>query len=659
MRTASASVLDLVQKIDRGDIRLPEIQRGYVWKASQVAGLIDSLYKGYPSGSLLLWETDEEVTERSVNIEGPNRPPNTRPQYLLDGQQRLTSLHRVFIGHEQTKLRFHLGNERFQMASGSTERDMRWVPVGDLLRDEIDLYDFVGAIGERHPELDRSVAFRHLEKVKRIASYDYHLEILDGLLYQEVTEIFVRVNSRGKALKSTDLALAMLSARWSGTIRRMEELAGKLANEGFRHLDLTFLVRLLAGLADRSTSLAGLQRATIDELEDAWSRVLRGLDHLLPILRNNVGIDSSALVTSITALIPMAAYLGSRDDEAIPAEAVNGLVYWMFAANLNLRYSAGKETRLNEDLAAVRSDQPLEALFRNQNLLGERLTITEDALVGRGVASPYFLLSYLATKRRHAKDWFFGVDIGPGLEGGMKLEYHHIHPQARLRHEFAKAEINDIANLVFISGKANRKISSRSPSRYFREVGNEDLEAHLVPTDAELLATENYPDFLKRRRSMLARAMTDLLDSFRPRLAGVAAQVATDPHESDRVALDLWISDGRTGDEDILDFTARRGDREWHAEVPFADLERYLRDIENGLGAEIEVAGRTFSWGPDDDEIALGVGPFRLTGELADWTGILDREVADARPIEERPARQLTEWRGEDATNSFPVLDTE
>lgn len=239
---------------------------------------MDSLYKQYPSGSLLLWETDEAVEERSVDIAGPNSPPSSRPQYLLDGQQRLTSLHRVFIGHEQADLRFNLGTERFQMASAATEKDLRWIAVAPLLRDEIEIFDYVAELEEKHPTIMKSDAFRRLEKLKRVGQYTYHLEILADLPYQEVTEIFVRVNSRGRALKSTDLALAMLSARWPGTISRMDGLAEKLASEGFRHLDLTFLVRLLAGVVERSTSLVGLQRATTDELEAGWKRVQRGLD---------------------------------------------------------------------------------------------------------------------------------------------------------------------------------------------------------------------------------------------------------------------------------------------------------------------------------------------------------------------------------------------
>lgn len=123
MKTATLSVDSLVDRVDRHEIRLPEIQRAYVWKPSQVAGLIDSMYRGYPSGSILLWETDAAVDERSAAIQGPNAEPMVKPQYLLDGQQRLTSLHRVYSNHDSARVVFNVETERFQIESAATKKD--------------------------------------------------------------------------------------------------------------------------------------------------------------------------------------------------------------------------------------------------------------------------------------------------------------------------------------------------------------------------------------------------------------------------------------------------------------------------------------------------------------------------------------------------------
>ncbi|WP_183158487.1 DUF262 domain-containing protein, partial [Burkholderia pseudomallei] len=101
MAKAEASVEELVAMIERGDLRLPEMQRQYVWRSTRVRDLLDSLYRGYPSGAILLWETDEEVPERKFSV-SQGKTPYKSTRLLLDGQQRLTSLSAVIRGEPVT-----------------------------------------------------------------------------------------------------------------------------------------------------------------------------------------------------------------------------------------------------------------------------------------------------------------------------------------------------------------------------------------------------------------------------------------------------------------------------------------------------------------------------------------------------------------------------
>src|SRR5664280_806479 len=103
MAKAEASVEELVSMIERGELRLPEMQRRYVWRSTRVRDLLDSLYRGYPSGAILLWETDEDVPLQDFAVQQESNP-YTNTRLLLDGQQRLTSLSAVIRG-EQVKVR--------------------------------------------------------------------------------------------------------------------------------------------------------------------------------------------------------------------------------------------------------------------------------------------------------------------------------------------------------------------------------------------------------------------------------------------------------------------------------------------------------------------------------------------------------------------------
>ncbi len=655
MKTTTASIQNLVDRVNRGEIRLPEIQRAYVWKAAQVAGLFDSLYKGYPSGSLLLWETDERITERSAALDGPQEEPLVRPQYLLDGQQRLTSLHRVFVGHSDAQLRFNVVTERFQMASPATDRDQRWVNVTELLTGATKPFGLVKQLTEAHKNLDPEVTNERLERLKKIADYPYYVEIIDGLPYSEVTDIFVRVNSKGRALKATDLALATLSARWPGVVAKLDAEATRYAEQGFATLDVAFLVRLLAALATTQGGIAGLGQAATDDLESAWQLARKGLSHTINVLRQNAGIRTSSLITSTNALIPIATFLGTRPDEPLDAQDANALVYWMFGANLALRYSAGKETRLAEDLAAVRSSEPIRNLLRNLGLFDHRIGVSPSALVGRGVASPFFPLSYLVAQQQGAKDWFFGLDIGTDLDGEFRLEYHHIHPQATLRGRFAKGEINDIANLAFISGRANRKIGRRDPSAYLPEVGEAQRAAHLIPTAEYLWLTVNYRGFLRSRREMLAQAMTDLLDSYRPGFLDAAVSPRLD--ETRDLALDLTTyGDASDRSDSIVVFTARARKESASAAVDGKDLRQLIDDLASGLSAGFQLGAQWIDISPGDETIEVPIGPLQIIGTVDEWIQVITRELGDDRqPLSELPQMSDEEWVS--GREEFPVVD--
>lgn len=118
--TATSDIRSLVGRIANGEIRLPEIQRGYVWKPTQVATLIDSLYRNYPSGALLLWQTTEMPEQRPLGANALTAAPLTQPLYLRDGQQRLTSLYRVFTDDPRAQIVFNVEREAFQNHSAAT-----------------------------------------------------------------------------------------------------------------------------------------------------------------------------------------------------------------------------------------------------------------------------------------------------------------------------------------------------------------------------------------------------------------------------------------------------------------------------------------------------------------------------------------------------------
>jgi hypothetical protein len=656
MRTTTADVRTLIDKIDRGDLRLPEIQRGYVWKPPKIAGLVDSLYRRYPTGSLLLWETDEDVVERRPSIDGPNEKPLAKPQYLIDGQQRITSLHRVFKGHEGARIVFNVETERFQRESAATKKDPRWVAVHDIVSEASNPFAVLEDLRERLAHVEPNVLWSRLDQLRKISDYSYWIEILDDLPYEEVTDIFVRVNSRGVPLRTVDLALATLSARWRGVIAKLEDEAARWAAVGYPAVSVGFLARCIASAAADTGSFRVFAAGTLAGLQDGWEETKRGVEHLVHLLRNNAGIATSNLIPSENALIPIVAFLGSRPDESLDAETANGLIYWLFAAFIQSRYSSSIETVLAQDLGAVQSRDPLGALFRNLRLFGQRLVVTTDALTGRTDRSPYFLLSYLAARRAGAQDWWHAVDLCTDGEGHFKLEYHHIHPRATLRSRFTKAEINDLANLAFISSKANRKISDRAPALYFPEIGDEQLAAHFVPVAKNVRTPDRYADFVRTRRELLAQAMTALLDDFAPEsLAGGSPR--KDPTAGERLTFAAY-GDSASDPNAVLVVHAAANGTSWEASLPLREFVFFITDIENGYTAGLSIGNDVVEIEPGAETVEVPFGPFLARGTIEEWRHVVDRELHDLSSLSERPdALAPTTWVR--TRTPFPVVDSE
>lgn len=623
------SVSTLLERVGNRDIRLPEIQRDYVWKSNQIAWLLDSLYRGYPSGTLLLWESDEEVSEKNVASAVADTSV-TRPQYLLDGQQRLTSLHRVFTGHEKARVVFNVISERFQLESVATKKDARWVPVQTLLRGEFKAAE-KRALRETYPDIDEDELDERVSRVGKIRDYKYRVEILQHMPYGEVTEIFVRVNSRGKALTRGDLALATLTAKYPGFYDKIKGRADTNAELGYPQLGISTLTRALALYGTSSGSLSGIASATNDEIDAGWKIVVQGTEHLLNLLRNNLDMGTDTLLPSINALVPLIGYLGTRDPKTpMQQQDAKALIYWLLVASLTSRYTGPIDTLFGQDKKAL-AENGLRGLYAN---LGptSRYHITPDYLVGRSLKSAAFMVSFLAARAQGATDWWTATKIGLDGSGQFRIEYHHIHPQATLKKTHTKAQINDLANLAFISEAANKRISARPPSVYFPELEEAELVRHFIPLDEPLRATGNYLAFIAGRRASLAAAINGYLDSWAPDF--VATGTDNGEGGSTRVSLQLFAD--HEPEKGTLRISAETLEGSWAADLPVMSLLAALADAQDNIATQVDLpSGDAVPVLETEDGISIELGPVRLDGTLLEWQEVLDREFAEVLPLAE------------------------
>lgn len=562
MEKVDVSVGALVEMITRGELRLPEMQRRYVWRAPRVRDLFDSLYRGYPSGAILVWESDDTPPARDLAVE-QSKAAFASTKLLLDGQQRLTSLNAVLSGKpvhvrgrrkpieilfnldhpatleevvevegdeeddsddddslieddESMSLQEELRKRTFVVASKSLESLPNWVSVtGVMASSDAAILKRAGVTTLDDPRYQKYSD--RLQRLRNIRQYMYVMHLLDrNLSYEEVAEIFVRVNSLGVKLRSSDLALAQITARWRKLLPLLEDFQKECEEDQFT-LDLGFLVRAMVVFATGQCRFKSVSNIKLPDLEQGWRKAKDGLRFAINFLRANAKVDDETLLTSPFFLLAIG-YFYQNSNESLSTTEERALLEWTLYGSGRSYFSGSAETRLDADLARIRSGGGVQTLLANLEQQFGRLRFNEGDIAGRSWVSGLYSLVFLALRRRGAKDWRTGLEISLNHRGRQHtIQAHHIFPKAFLRSRYDRKEINEIANLAFIGGTTNRRISATPPAEYLPKVVAERGEAALVgqcvPSDSSLWTLDRYPQFLEKRRRDLVQAVNELLDN--------------------------------------------------------------------------------------------------------------------------------------------------
>lgn len=560
MAKAEATVEELVGMIERGELRLPEMQRRYVWRSTRVRDLLDSLYRGYPSGAILLWETDEVVPLQEFSV-SQQKNPYQSTRLLLDGQQRLTSLSAVIRGEPVSvrgrkrpiDLLFNLEHpeelalvtevdedanddeDLIEDETDSTEDELQrrfdkmtfvvttrkleqlphWVRVSDVFKTDEDAPFLERAGIEKVSDPRFKKYSQRLARLRGIRKYNYRMDVLErSMSYDEVTEIFVRVNSLGAKLRSSDLALAQITAKWRNSLKTFQAFQQQCAQAGF-DLDLGLYLKNLVAFATGQSRFLTVGSLTLDTLQAAWKGSCQGMEFALNFLKSNAGIDSPALLSSPFLLVTLA-YYGHKRDYHIAPEESDRLRFWTLVANAKGRYSRGSsETLLDQDLTTLKQGGGAPLIDRLRLQVG-RLDVTAAELEGRNQRSALFKTMFLAFRAAGAKDWRSNLAIALDHSGAQhRLQFHHVFPKAVLKAHYTDREADDIANLAFIGGKTNRAISDKPPANYFpaliEKAGEAAFAAQCIPTEGALLQVQSYKEFLTQRRASVAQRLNEFL----------------------------------------------------------------------------------------------------------------------------------------------------
>lgn len=541
----------LLDQIDSETLLLPEFQRGYVWNRDQVRGLFRSLYLGYPVGSLLTWQTDAGTTE----VRGSTAGIGIR-EILLDGQQRLTSLYGVvrgrppafFEGKPATfeGLYFNADSETFEFyAPGKMKNDPAWNSVT-----EIYALGMGPIFGKLMSIDDRDLAARRAERLGRLLQVlerDFHIEKITGQDkgIDVVVDIFNRVNSGGTKLSKGDLALARITAHSPEARDRMRGALNEWSRAGYR-FQLEWLLRSVNALITGRAPFSALEHVTPVSFGEALDRATRHVGRLLDYIAGRLGLDHDRVLMArgtFPVLVKILDDMGGRFPNQATADKA---LYWYVHAGLWGRYAGSTETALAQDLETLRVKGIDGLIDQIANSRGGSLTIRPEDFTGSTLGARFYPLLYMMTRMGNALDLGSGIPVRSRLLGpNAALEVHHIIPRARLAEysrthpesEYARGDVNAVANFALITKDSNLDISAQEPYEYLGAIESARpgvLRSQWIPTDPDLWRVDRFRDFLRARRELLADAANELLDNLLTGERHVEALPRLSPPEFER-----------------------------------------------------------------------------------------------------------------------------
>jgi hypothetical protein len=527
--TVSTPLRKLLERVDNGQLILPEIQRDFVWQKRSVMLLFDSLFRGLPIGHMLVWKAKRAVAARAFH----GRKLRTGLilenfyGYLLDGQQRLTALSRVRNGDEEYPLMFctwpkreEEGDETFVWQAKWNCTDPWYVSVADVLQKRFDVLGYLKNIqaNEYYEPIFERRMHDDLFRLTQILDYAVGVIEYETEDYREATQVFIRFNSTGKRLSKGDLFLAELAVHVpSLATKDLQRVAQKHPNFEFT---MPFLTQcLLAVCTGRLKTKA--KEAWKDEngndytqaqIKEAWRKTERGVEHVIRFLTSTVRWQSADLIPSFNALIPLIVI--AAENNGINPRNAELARRWLLLAGVRAHFSGSVHSEIDRILRRLKERMSIRELW-NATARSLRKIAPSDFQASR-ISGPVTSMYLSMLAERDARDWLdrhFRLD-GKVHGHNAQLQIHHFFPKSLLKkHGRGEDQINIFGNYAVISKSSNLDVLTEEPATYMKRipVSNSELEKQCIPLDRHLRHVERYEEFLKERARLLTASANAFL----------------------------------------------------------------------------------------------------------------------------------------------------
>lgn len=520
----------LLTWVKSGEIAIPEIQRPFVWDATKVRNLLDSLYQGYPVGYLIAW--------RNPTVKLKDGSASAGKRILIDGQQRVTALMASLLGIEvltddyetvRIRIAFNPQEESFEVANPAIRKNVAWISdVADVFNHATSMFTLVNDYCAANPGSSKDSVFKVLERLRGIVhNHVGIIELAEDLDIETVTEIFIRVNSAGAALSQADFAMSKIAVNetYGGNLLRKAidyfchlaiapEFLSKIekgdkefvasefypkmkwisdVNDDIYDPAYTDMLRVAftsefgrGKLQDLVALLSGRNFETKEYedviAEDSFRRLKDGIlafmnkthfDRITMILRS-AGFVTAGLIGGLNAVnFAYIVYLRGRAEKVPAADLERTVRRWYAMSLLRGRYSGSPESQFDFDIRQISKEGVVsysDRVIANELPESYWTGMLPQFMATSSIKSPYFLC-YQAAQIKLGDKGFLSRDISVTDLLLNRADVHHVYPQKHLKDlKHTSSSYNQIANFVIAQSEINITIGAKPPALYFAEL---------------------------------------------------------------------------------------------------------------------------------------------------------------------------------------------
>jgi len=652
----------LVKYIELGEIGLPDIQRPFVWKNAKVRDLFDSMYRGYPVGYLLLWRNGL-ADDRTIGTDAKQKPARL---VIVDGQQRLTSLYAVVKGvsvvrenynSENICIAFNPLEERFEVADAAIRRDKAFIPdISIIWSSGTNIFkvanDYLNGL-----QSSREVSDEETKKIqdaitKLLSLLTFPLTALElaaDISEEDVSDVFVRINSKGTPLNQADFILTLMSVFWDEGRAELErfcrdarkptkgtsspfnyfiepspdQLLRVSVGVAFKRARLRYVYSILRGKDLETEQFSDERRVEqFEKLKDAQARTLN-VQHWHDFLSciRTAGFRSGKMISSQNNLLfSYMLYLIGRTEVGVKEFVLRKVIaQWFFMSAVTGRFTGSPESAMEFDLAGLR-DVTDPQMFVNKLQQVCDITLTNDYwgvtlpndLATSSPRSPSLFAYNASLVLLDAPVLFSNAKVAELLDPTIlahrsAIERHHLFPKGYLGtlNISGIRDTNQIANYAYVEWMDNMEISDQAPADYLPKLKQRFSETelakmyhhHALPENLEKM---DYQTFLEKRRELMAQIIREGYQKL-----GVVAKTTVAPEKFDLSAV---INDGEseaTEFKSTLRINLHTGESDKRMETA----------ILRTLGGFLNTNGGTLIVGLSDDGTPLGIEADKFPNE--------------------------------------------